>query len=290
MYTYKRTNLKNQTVSLNISVQKDEIQKRFDVEHKKLAQNVKVEGFRAGKAPFELTKGRVKQDKVYDQLVQNLISEIYAEVVKKEDLKPIISPRVELKKTKLDEDWQFELTIALKPVIKLPDYKKIISDVKAKHQKDELWVPGKDIEKPSEKEASEQKQKMLNEILDELVKKTTLELSDIIIDQEIQDRLAKLVDDVEKIGLTVDGYLNSKGLTKEQIQAQFHKEVLEMFTIEYALSRIGDEEKIAVDEADIKAFMESVKDQKNQEVIKSNLYFYSSMLRKQKILAFLVGS
>lgn len=290
MYTYKKNNLKNQTVGLNITIKKDEIQKRFDVEHKKQAKNVKVEGFRPGKAPFELAKDKVRPEKVYDQVIQEVLSDIYGEIVKKEELKPIITPKIELKKAKPGEDWEFELTVALEPIVKIPDYKKIIAKVQAEHKKDELWTPGKDAAAPTPKELSERKQHMLNHVLEELVNKTTIEISDVIVEQEVQNRLAKLVDDVQKIGLTIDAYLSSKNLTKDSIQAQFRKEIMEMYIIEYALSKIGDEEKITVEEDDLKSFLDSAKDEKNQEAIKSNLYFYSTMLRKQKILDFLASS
>src|SRR3989344_421011 len=233
MYTYKRTNLKNQTVRLSVVVNKDEVQKGYDSELKELSKSVKVEGFRPGKAPLELAKKQIKPEKVYDHLIQHLLSDIYAEIVKKEALKPIIAPKIELKKAKPGEDWEFELIVALEPIVKLPDYKKIIEEIQAKHKKDELWVPGKDTSKPSEKELAERKQHLLNEILDELVKKTTLEISDLIVEHEVQHRLTKLVDDVQKIGLTVDAYLSSKNLTKETIQQQFRKEIIELYIVEY---------------------------------------------------------
>jgi trigger factor len=290
MYTYKKNELKNQTIQLDISIDQADVEKKYDGELKKQAQTVKVEGFRPGKAPFELAKKHVKPEKVYDVVIQDLLSEAYNDIMNKEDIKPIMQPRIKLKSAKPKENWEFELTVALEPVVKLPDYKKIISDVKAKHAKSDIWVPGKDASEPDKKAQSELKQKMLNEILDELVKKTKVELSEVIIEHEIEHRLSKLLDDVQKIGLTIDSYLSSKGLTKEALQEQYRKEILEMYAVEYALSKIGDEEKISVDDSDLKAFMESIKDQKNQEIIQQNLYFYATMLRKQKILDFLLDS
>lgn len=290
MYTYKKNAVKNQTLTLNVSISHADIEKNYETELKKQAQGVKVEGFREGKAPFELAKKHVKPEKVYDVVIQDLLSEAYNDIVKKEAITPAMQPQIKVSKAKPKEDWEFELTIALEPLVKLPDYKKIKADIKAEAAKDSIWVPGKDTSEPDEKQKADAKQKMLNKILDELLKKTKIEISEVIIEHEIEHRLSKLLDDVQKIGLTIDSYLASKNLTKEALQDQYRKEIVDMYTIEYALNKIGDEEKISVDEADLKSFLESVKDQKNKEVVQSNLYFYATMLRKQKILDFLLDS
>jgi len=47
-------------------------------------------------------------------LAQKLISRIYQEIVTKESLKPIISPKVDLVKAKEGEDWQIKITLAEK--------------------------------------------------------------------------------------------------------------------------------------------------------------------------------
>lgn len=291
MYTYKKNSEKNRTASFDITLKKEAVDKQYEEELKKLSKDVKVEGFRKGKAPFELAKKLVKPEKAYDNVLQKMLGDAYAEIVKKEDLKPVISPQIKVKKAEPKSDWVIEIIIALEPKVTIPDYKKIVKDVKASTKKDDIWVPGKDkdIKDPNDQEQMAKRQKLLNSILDEIVKKTKIELSDVIIEQEMNNRLSRLVDDAQKIGLTMEAYLASKGLSEDKLKEQFKKEIQETYKVEYALSKIGDKEKISVEESDLTSMLDSAHDEAAQEQMKRNMYFYSTIIRKQKILDFLAS-
>src|SRR3989338_5787849 len=179
MYSYKKEKLPKNTSQLIIDVPSLDIKKEEGEAFSRLQSQLTVEGFRPGKAPKDIAEKHISKDALYQELAQKLISRIYREIIAKESLKPIISPKVDLVKAKEDEDWQIKITLAEKPVVEIGDYKKIIKEVKAKIEKSNIWVPGKDnpLRQPADggtKKLEEDKSKLLNEVLAALLRETKL--------------------------------------------------------------------------------------------------------------------
>lgn len=294
MYSYKKEKLPKNTIQIIIDVPKLDIKKAEDEAFSRLQSQLTVEGFRQGKAPKDIAKKHISKDTLYQELAQKLISKIYQEIINKESIKPIISPKIELVKAKENEDWQIKITVAEKPMIELGDYKKIIKEVKSKIEKSEIWVPGKDnqLRQPSDsgaKKSEEDKNKLLNEILTALLKETKLEISDLIVNEEINHRLTHLVDEIQKIGLTTENYLKSKNLTMQSLKAQLMKETEDTYKLEFSLAEIADKENIKVEKTDLDKLFVNIKDEKERKKAEQNSYYYATILRKQKTLDYLIS-
>ena len=287
MFTFEKQDLGKNTLKYTVTIPVKEIKTRYDAGFDEIRGSAKIEGFRPGKAPANIAKKHISKEKIYDLLIQKLLPDVYKDILTREKLEPIISPEVELKKAEEEKDWEIDFTIAMKPAAKLPDYKKVIQKVKAELKKDAIWVPGKDVEKESEAEKMKRREKLLDEIVRNLVKETEIELSDLIIEQEVNNRLSKLLDDVRSIGLTMDAYLASKNLTTDSAKAQFKKEVQDSYAVDLILTEIGDKENISVSQKELDDFFEKISDEASKADAKKHAYFYSSVLRKQKIIDFL---
>lgn len=262
----------------------DENLKSFDT----LQQSLVVEGYRKGKVPKALAEKHIKKEAIFQQTIREMLPRVYEELVKKEGLKPIISPRVELIKAKENEEWEIKFSLAEKPTIELGDYKKYIPEAVKEAQKAEIWVPGKE-EKPPEKKADENQQEKLNAALGAVLKHAKVEISELVIDEELNIRLSRLVDDVQKVGLTMDSYLKSRNLTIEGIKKQLAQEIEETYKLEFILMEVADKENIEVQKADIDGILGSIKDEKERQNAAQNAYYYASILRKQKTLEFLTS-
>ena len=240
--------------------------------------------------PANIGKKHIKQDDIYKEAIQSIIPGIYEEIVKKEDIKPIINPKIELTKAKEDEDWEVKFAVAVKPDFQLPDLKKIATEVKGNAKKDEIWVPGKDQKKEPEKEDLErQKQKTLNALLEAFLARTKIEIPDLLIEAELEHKLTALLDEVQKIGLTVDGYLKSKNITMEDLKAKYRREIDETYRVEFILNEIADKNNIQVEQSDLEKVFANIKDEKEKTTAKQNSYFYASIIRKQKTLEYLLN-
>jgi len=286
MYTYKRINLKKNTIEIVLKVPKEDIAKEYEVSFKKLMQELAVEGFRKGKVPKDIAVKHLNRDLVYDHLIRSYIPRVYSEIVQKEDLKPIISPRIDFAKAKENEDWELNFTTALAPTVNLGKYKEKIQAAKKELAKSDIWIPGKSKE-PTPEEKEKRKQAEFQAGLQALLTEAKVEIADVILDEEVEKRLAKLVDDVQKVGLTMDAYLKSKNITKEQLSSQIRNEIEESYKIEFLLQEIADSENIKVEQADLDRIFATIKDEKEKESAKKNAYYYAAVLRKQKTLDYI---
>ena len=197
-----------------------------------------------------------------------------------------MSPKIELASAKDNEDWQIKITVAERPIVELGKYKEKIKELKANNKKANIWVPGQDKEK---KDDEAEKSKFLNVALEALLKTAKIEISDLILEEELNHRLTRLIDDVQKIGLTIDSYLKSKNLTMDSIKDQYKREIEDTYKLEFLLSEIADKEGIKVENSDIEKLFLNIKDDKEREKARENSYYYASILRKQKTIDFLIS-
>ena len=290
MYTYSKKVLPKSSIELVVDIKKEFIKKEYDKAFNKLLESLQIEGFRKGKVPADIGKKHIKGEEIYKEAIQSILPSIYEEIVKKEDIKPIINPKIELTKAKENEDWQVKFNIAIKPVFKLPDLKKIASDVKGNAKKDEIWVPGKDPKSEPEKEDIERKkQKTLNSLIEAMISKTKIEIPDLLIEAELEHKLTGLLDEVQKIGLTIDGYLKSKNTNMDDLKAKYRHEIDETYRVEFILNEIADLNNIQVDQVDLDKIFENIEDEKAKQTALQNSYFYASVVRKQKTLEYLLN-
>ena len=291
MYSYTAEKLPKNQTEVKIQIPWEDIQKEYDIAFETLRADLTVEGFRKGKAPKAVAEKHLSKDAVYNQLVQTLISRIYREIVTKEKYNPIINPKIDLKTAKENEAWDISITIAERPEVQLGDYKKAVVDAKAELKKDDIWVPGKDAEadKDSDAKREQERQKGLNLALDALLKNATCEIPELLIEAEMENRLSRLVDDVQKVGLTIDGYLKSKNLTMEDLRKQHSAEIENTYKLEFILSALADAENITVEDTELEQLFANIKTYKDKASAKENSYFYASILRKQKTLDFLMN-
>ena len=126
-------------------------------------------------------------------------------------------------------------------------------------------------------------------MLGALLESSKVEVSDFIMEEELNGRLSRLVDDIQKLGMTTETYLQSKNLTMEQLREQFLKEIMETHSLEFALNEIAEKEKIAVENEELEKLFTSIKDNKERAAAMQNAYYYAALLRKQKTLDFLLS-
>ena len=286
MYTHKVKKLPKNTIEISVTLPKEDIKKGKDEAFLRLQKELTVEGFRKGKVPVPIAEKHLTAEAIYQEMMKVVLPKIYDEILHKEALKPIMSPKIELASAKDNEDWQIKITVAERPIVELGKYKEKIKELKANNKKANIWVPGQDKEK---KDDEAEKSKFLNVALEALLKTAKIEISDLILEEELNHRLTRLIDDVQKIGLTIDSYLKSKNLTMDSIKDQYKREIEDTYKLEFLLSEIADKEGIKVESADIEKLFLNIKDDKEREKARENSYYYASILRKQKTIDFLIS-
>lgn len=293
MYTYKTNKLPKNTVEITLNLPLATVTKEKEAAFVRLQAELTVEGFRKGKAPRAIAEKNLSTETIYQEMMKVILPKIYEEIIKKEKLSPIVNPKIDLTKAKEKEDWEIKITLCEKPVIDLGRYKEVIKGTKVMAKKDDIWVPGKESASvPTQsglRRDEENKSKLINEVLSAVLKEVKIEIADMLIEEELNHRLARMVDDIQKIGLTVDAYLKSKNLTMDILKTQYKKEIEDTYKIEFILSEIADKEGIKVEKSDLDKLFANIKDEKERKMSEANSYYYASVLRKQKTLDFLTS-
>jgi trigger factor len=110
--------------SLKIEVPVEEVAQRFVQAYKELNRQVRVPGFRPGKAPQALLEQRYAKA-VEEDVVRSLVPDFYDRAVRQAGISPVVVeiPPLERVKIKRDAPFTFTATVEIKPKIELRDYK-----------------------------------------------------------------------------------------------------------------------------------------------------------------------
>jgi len=110
--------------SLKIEVPADEVMQRFSRAYVELNRQVRIPGFRPGKAPLALLEQRYAKA-VEEDVVRSLVPDYYDKAVRQAGIVPVLVeiPPLERVKIKKDAPFTFTATVEIKPKIELRDYK-----------------------------------------------------------------------------------------------------------------------------------------------------------------------
>ncbi|MCX6727766.1 MAG: trigger factor [Candidatus Saccharibacteria bacterium] len=89
------------------------------------SSNLKIAGFRAGKAPLEMVEKHIDPQTLQSEFIDTVLNHYYRQAMIKENLRVIGEPTVDLKKFVPFTTFEFEVTVDVLGDVTLPDYKKI---------------------------------------------------------------------------------------------------------------------------------------------------------------------
>lgn len=110
--------------ALKIEVPEEAVKSEFQKVYAQLKKQVRIPGFRPGKAPVELLEKRYSQ-MVEQDVVQRLVPDYYQRAVKEAGVSPVTVdiPPLERMKVKPNTAFTFTATVEIKPTIQLGDYR-----------------------------------------------------------------------------------------------------------------------------------------------------------------------
>jgi trigger factor len=114
--------LEGNKVRLKVGVPAAEFEKAIDSAFRKLAREVKIPGFRPGKAPRQLLEARLGPGVGREQALRDALPEYYAEAVAAEDIDVIAPPEIDLTAGEEDGDVEFDAVVEVRPVVELHGY------------------------------------------------------------------------------------------------------------------------------------------------------------------------
>lgn len=103
------------TVKLTIEVEADEFAKDLDRTYRAIANEIRIPGFRKGKAPKPIIDAQVGRDTVLEEFVQSSVPAYFRRAVDDEDLAPIGDPDVDIEQLEPGKPFVFTATVEVRP-------------------------------------------------------------------------------------------------------------------------------------------------------------------------------
>ena len=263
------------TIKLTVTILKADVKKVYAEIIAEHAKNTKVDGFRKGKAPQSLILDKVDSEKVKEEVFKKLLPQAYSQAVQANNIKPIMNPKIHIEKMDEDKDWEFTAFTCEMPDIDLGAYKESVKKITAKSK---IIIPGKEQKKPQN-----------TEVVKALLESVKTKIPGILIEQEADRLLSQLLNDIKKLGLSLDQYLASTNRTPEDIRAEYAKRAEEDVKLEFALQKIAETEKIIIEQKEIDEAIQKAKDENERKSLEGNRYLLAAILRQQKTLDFLLS-
>lgn len=277
--------LPKNTQEIKIGLLWSEIKSKYDEIINKAAKDIEIKGFRKGKAPKKLVEEKIDKNKVFQEVIKEIVPEIYRQTLQKYNLQPITTPKIELIRAEEHKDWQIKITIAQKPPVNLGNYQQMVREVKKESAK--IWTPDSAGKQTKKDEPTTQSQK-INKILTKLLETIKIEIADLIVENELNRRLAQTLDEVKKLGLTLDQYLASTNKNVDQLKQQLKIQVVKDLQLQLILEEIADAEKIIVTDTEIEKMIAQAPEAEKEKT-KQQKYFLASVIRRQKTLDYLLN-
>lgn len=110
-------------IKLVIEISQKELEKFINQAYQEISQNLKIPGFRPGKAPKFLIEQEVGNDQIQQKILEIALPNTYYQAIKENKILPIGPPEIKLIKFVPQELLVYEAIISVIPEIDLGDYK-----------------------------------------------------------------------------------------------------------------------------------------------------------------------
>jgi FKBP-type peptidyl-prolyl cis-trans isomerase (trigger factor) len=265
------------TVQITFTVPWKEIHDKRESTIKELAKTVEVPGFRTGKAPIAKAREKLDPQFVLEKALSYILPTMFSSAIKDNNIRPAIYPKFELISAEEEKDWQVRATTAEIPEFELGDYKKAIKDEK----KSDIWTPEKGDPKAKEELTREQRE---NIVITALQKHFSFTIPQILIDEEVNSRLASLLERIEKLGMSLESYMASVKKDVEALRKEYSESAEQAIRLDIVLGRLAEKENIKVTDADIADFMRMANTGDPLTVGEEQKNTISAFLIKRKVL------
>ncbi|MDP3917630.1 MAG: trigger factor [Candidatus Woesebacteria bacterium] len=187
---------------------------------KEMSKKMIVSGFRKGMAPIAKVEEKINPEELTERILQSILPKAFADSVKEHKFSPAIYPKFEAVKIGQGSEWEIKAISCELPQVVLPkNYK--------------------------------------GESIKTLIETINLKIPEILITEEVNARLSQVLERIEKLGLTLEGYLKSVGKTPEILRSEYGVQAEDSICIELILNTIANEEKIDVTETEIDEFIKT---------------------------------
>ncbi len=122
---YTINNLSDTKVQVTVTLGAEELETAKQNALAKLAQEVKVAGFRKGKVPTNIAEKHINPELLNAELVERALNQGVVQSFTEAKLQPLDRPEVDVKKYEPGKELEFTAEVEVLPAVKLGDYKNL---------------------------------------------------------------------------------------------------------------------------------------------------------------------
>lgn len=293
MITNTLNKLAKSTIEITCTIPNQDIKTEHEVVVKQVVADFEMPGFRKGKAPRDMVEKNVDRAKIVNLILRNIIPKAYSEAIKEHEIKPIIDPSIEvmeppeLLKILDSADLKVKIITCEAPKVELKDYKE---KVKSESAKDKIWTPDKGAPDKEQKDESPEikEQKKFVKVVDILLKTCAVEIGELVIQAEANRLLSQTLDEVKKLGLSLEEYLRNTGKKADDLKSEAKLRAENSLKLSFIFDEIARAEKITVEKVDIDAVIAKIPDAKQKSEAEKNAYQLAPILLRQKVVDYLM--
>jgi trigger factor len=114
--------LEGNKVKLSVELDEAEFGSAIDAAFRKIARDVRIPGFRPGKAPRRLVEARVGLDVARQEAIRDALPGYYERALRENDLEPIAAPEIDITSGDSDTNMAFDAVVEIMPTVDVAGY------------------------------------------------------------------------------------------------------------------------------------------------------------------------
>lgn len=115
--------LEKNMAKLTVEVSAEDLEKAIEKAYRKQKKQISIPGFRKGKVPRQIVEKMYGREVFYEDAANELIPDAYDKALEECDEDIVSSPKIEVTQIEAGKPFVFTATVALKPEVKLGEYK-----------------------------------------------------------------------------------------------------------------------------------------------------------------------
>jgi trigger factor len=114
--------LEGNKVKLSIEVDEQEFEKAVDAAYRKIAREVRIPGFRPGKAPRRILEARLGKESGRSEALRDALPDYYSQALRDHDVDAIAPPEIDITAGQESGPLAFDAVVEVRPQLHLPGY------------------------------------------------------------------------------------------------------------------------------------------------------------------------
>jgi trigger factor len=242
---------------------------------------------------MRLVEQNVDRSRLLSIALDEVLPQIYRDYLIEHKLLPLVEPDVTPVKVEDGSDWEFTVTVAVRPEIKLGEYQKVVTTMK---KTNEFWKEVKEDKTADEKAqaaaATKLRQDRLNAVLTALLNQIKVMVPELLLRRETEHQLRQLAQQLEQLRIPVEKYLEMTKKSMTDLQTETAARALASLQIELLLAAIIADQQISVKPEEVEALLAVQHGhgaEHHHEHSAQEQQYAQSVLLKQKCIDFLLS-